>query len=317
MKTTPQAGSESKLDVSYVSDISVGSAHAAFHGVSMSPERRGDTFRAEYSSTLAADYASFKAQAFKGGTLHLLDDEFARYRAGYAQHCRAYLASSSRCISSFITGPSNFPVRRAEKRNNVAHQRLTQMIEFRERARKAIIRALRPDLRPIMAGDADALQRLQSDLDKAEAMQERMKAANAGIRKHKKAGPEAQVAALTFLGFPESIAQQLLKPDFAGRIGFADYELTNNSANVRRIRQRMEKLARDKAAPVIERESESGVRLEDDPPANRVRLFFPAKPDEQTRSKLKAQGFRWSPTIGAWQAYRNHWSMELAKSLSA
>jgi hypothetical protein len=301
----------------YVADISQQTAHGAFQGVSMSPERRGDTFRAEYSSTLEADYEHFKAHAAKGGTLHLLEDEFARYRAGYAQQCRAYLTSSSRCISSFITGPSNFPVRRAEKRNNVAHQRLNQMIAFRERARKAIIRALRPDLRPIMAGDADALERLQSELEQAEARQERMKAANAAIRKYMKAGAEAQLTALTFMGFAEGIAQELLKPDFCGRIGFADYQLTNNSANIRRVRQRMERLAQDKAAPRVLRESASGVRLEDDPPANRVRLFFPGKPDDQTRSKLKAQGFRWSPSIGAWQAYRNNWSIELAKSLSA
>ncbi len=33
----------------------------------------------------------------------------------------------------------------------------------------------------------------------------------------------------------ETQARALLMPDFAGRIGFADYELTNNGASIRRI----------------------------------------------------------------------------------
>jgi hypothetical protein len=123
-----------------------------------------------------------------------------------------------------------------------------------------------------------------------------------------------QVAALMEHGFSEPRSRDLLKPDFCGRIGFADYEITNNGANIRRMRERLTVLERNKAAPVVEVESaDSGVRLEDDPPANRVRLFFPGKPDEATRTTLKRSGFRWSPTIGAWQAYRNSSTIATAR----
>jgi len=33
------------------------------------------------------------------------------------------------------------------------------------------------------------------------------------------------------------------------------------------------------------------------------------------RTKLKSCGFRWSPTLGCWQAYRNSGSLEVAKGM--
>lgn len=300
----------------YLSDISTSLAHSAYGGVSMSPERRGDLARTEYAQGLEADLAHFTEQATKGGTLDLLPEEFERYRSGCRKRYTAWLSSSSRCVSSFIAGPSNFPAARMNKRSDIAHRRLGEYFEFRDRARRAVIRNLRPDLAPIKSSDADAVDRYSAELVKLETAQERMKACNAAIRKHRKAGPAAQVAALMEQGLSERMAEEILKPDFCNRIGFADYQLSNNSASIRRVKARIEQVSRMQAQPVTEHEG-TAARLEDDPPANRVRLFFPGKPVEEIRTKLKRAGFRWSPTIGAWQAYRNWNSMNVAKEVAA
>lgn len=297
----------------YANDIPLSLAVSAFSGVSMSPERRGESTRTEYAQQLEQDYATLTAHAIKGGTLELLEEEFSRFREGCAKRQRAYLASSSRCISSFITGPSNFPVRRAQKRNDVAHKRLTELIEGRERTLKAIIRNLRPDLRPIMSGDSDAIQRLQDELSKLEADQARMKAINTA---HKKFQKDPAIIDVLDLSDSDRRIIRNYKPAYSWEPHpFAPYELTNNNANIRRIKERIAGLSITKATPETVTETD-GLRIEDCPADNRIRLFFDGKPDADIRGRLKSNGFRWTPSIGAWQAYRNSNSLSIAQSFS-
>ena len=187
--------------------------------------------------------------------------------------------------------------------------------EFRKRAIEAIKRTLHPEWRPIMAGDDNAQERLKAKIQKAEDFQVMAKKINTTIRKNAKAGKEAQEKALKLLGLKDETVSNVLKPDYAGRVGIPAYELTNNNANLRRMKQRLEVISRDQAKEATETQG-SAARLEDCPAENRVRLFFPAKPSEEVRTLLKSKGFRWSPTIGAWQAYRNHWAIETAKQVA-
>lgn len=88
------------------------------------------------------------------------------------------------------------------------------------------------------------------------------------------------------------------------------YRLTNNSANMRRIRQRIEQLGQ---RPTETTESQvqaaslpDGVTLREDATENRVMLIFPGKPADSVRAMLKASGFKWSPTRGAWVRMLNN-----------
>jgi len=311
MSDTPTLSPAAEI---YAADIPQSVALAAFSGVSHFPERRAASTVRDYASTLAADLVDLQALAPSEADKETLAAEFARYREGFCKRYLAYLASNARCVSWFIAGPSKFPAHRMNKRTDVVHRRLNELFEFRKRALAAIRSKLCPSSGgPIMAGDKDAVERLQAKLEGCVALQERMRDANAAIRKHHKAGPEAQVQALVMLGFSPILAAKALKPDFCGRVGFPDYALSNNSAEIRRLKKRLEHVTAAKAAPIVHAEG-SAARFEDNPADNRVRLFYPGKPSAEVRDGLKSHGFRWTPTLGAWQAYRNSSTIAYART---
>lgn len=301
------------LTAEFLRDIPLSTAIAAHNGTSWTPEKRGESTRNEYASTLAADYMAFAAVvAQKPELANLFLEEFERYRDGFRKRYLAMLHSRSRCLSSAITGPSNFPVRRNEKRNDIAHKRLTEMLDFRTEARKAIMRKLHPELRPIMAGDEDACEALKAKIEAAEARHAQMKAINVAHKRFLK-DPDT----LDTCGLSDELKDQIRR--YVPRYSWephpiAPFEFQNHGANIRRLKERLEQITQAKATPttVTEGPNDCGIRIEDCPAENRVRLFFPGKPDADVRTRLKSGGFRWAPTLGCWQAYRNWRTLELA-----
>ena len=112
-------------------------------------------------------------------------------------------------------------------------------------------------------------------------------------------------------------AADLLKPDFAGRQGFADFQLTNNSANIRRIEKRVAILEANAQRETKEVEFQGVCKLVENAEANRIQLIFAGKPEEAVRKTLKANGFRWAPSEGAWQRHLNNAGRWAAKQVLA
>lgn len=155
----------------------------------------------------------------------------------------------------------------------------------------------------ISSDDPEAIDKLRAELANMEKSQERMKAANRAIRSHKT--DESRIAALVELGFTENVAANLVKPDFAGRIGFASYSLSNNNANARRVKQRIAELEKRSQRADVEQECK-GYTYREDTAENRVMFVFEGKPDEATREVLKRNAFKWSPSRGAWVRQLNN-----------
>ena len=268
--------------------IPLGEAIEAHGGTSFSPEKRGASIVAGFVSEMEADRELFDNEA-----------DFWRYAEKAAALLRDYLHKHARVVSPMITGPANFPVRRNEKANRSADNALSKYINFREKVR---YRKTKPESTAIKTGKTGAADKLREKLEKLEKLQEMMKAANRIVRK-KSLSYEEKIKQLSeLLGVEHHKAAELLEPDFAGRVGFADFELKNNNANIRRIRQQIEKAERiEKAAKQIGEIKFDGGEIVLNHDEGRVQILFDDIPDEETRSKLKARGFRWSRKNKAWQ----------------
>lgn len=218
-----------------------------------------------------------------------------RYSRKLAEYYNAYYRNEASCPSILISGGSNFPVRKKEKQNS-RRRSLFEDWEYLEGYAKKIRNLLTME-QPILSGDANAIEALEEKLADLTALQEKMKAANRAIRmKDTEKGDEA----LGDLGFSEEQIKELRTPDFCGRVGFPDFELSNNNANIHRVKGRLESLKKAKEAGGSEVEH-GFCKVVQDTEIMRIQIVFEGKPDPEVRDILKSNGFRWAPSQGAWQ----------------
>lgn len=288
-------------------------ARGAFDGTSMVPERREAQRVSEYMSHMAQVAALFSQWETDENRDQMAED-LANYRDGYSARMNAYLASHSRIVSQFITGAGGWDgrqVRSNNKKIDSADNRLRELIEWSEKRLGQLSSRYDPlaiARRPIRTGDADALERLAEKIARLEYLQERMKDANKIVRSAKLNNDEKIDALMTIEGITESRARELLRGDSFGRLGFASYALTNNNANIRRLKERYEQIERRQAKDAANGERRwdfDGGYVLDNPDADRYQVFYPGKPPSDVIAKLKSWGLRWTPSAGCWQAYRS------------
>jgi hypothetical protein len=167
----------------------------------------------------------------------------------------------------------------------------------------------------ISGDDPNALNKLRTKLADAEHFQDFMKKVNAIIKKEATTGGRIK-ALLPLSNNEESLARKLLEPDYAGRIGFKAYQLTNNNAEMRRIRERIAELEKATLRQNREEVMEKYTYREDTT-ENRLMFIFDGKPKEEIRVLLKGRGFKWSPSRDAWIRQWTETALYSAKCVKA
>lgn len=307
--SAPSTSTEFKADAGLLNKELLRQAHS---GTSLDPEKRAESEKQFFEIEVEEVYTNLKQHAQTDKQKEELKDEMSRFQAKYAEKYNDTLAARGRLLSPMITGPANFPVRRNEKAYDSYENKVRANSVFREKVVSGITKRWRKE-NIVDAGGESVLLKLK--LKNAEDHQQHMKASNR-ILLNKKLTEEGKVKKfMDDLGLSEKEARAMFKPDVMGTIGYAPYNLTNNNANIKRMKDRVTVMERNEQTETSSR-SFTGGKITDNREADRVQIFFDGKPDDDMRKKLKGSGWRWAPSNGSWQRKRTNNAIYSAKHIT-
>lgn len=215
----------------------------------------------------------------------------------YARNLGKYYNEEARigcmCPSVMICGPANFPVKKKEKQN-AAHDKNHEFYNYCQSI-KGKLHNLLYCKEVIKSDDENAVEALEEKIEGMKEAQENMKEVNKFFRKHKTLEgcpllTEKQIAEL----------QNSMNQYSYDRAPYPGWALQNNLANIKRCQQRVDELKKTKEKGTSEADY-GDFKVIENTELMRIQIMFDGKPDEAIRSTLKANGFRWAPSQGAWQ----------------
>lgn len=210
-----------------------------------------------------------------------LDKLLISYSSRMANWINKHNSNGAGHVSSMISGPSNYNMRKHEK----FMQRESNLWKEYDKIRDIdyqISKIMHGD-NIIKSGDSNVIEKLKEKLAKALEEHQEYKDYNAKARKE-------------------------------GTAPHAPYVLQNSNGRIKAIRDRLARLEREKSQEVKE-ESFGDIKIVDNTELSRVQIIFPNIPDKEIRTELKRFGFKWAPSQGAWQNYRNRTNLDNAKNI--
>ena len=271
-------------------------AKRAYDGISFYPEKRADCTVIDYSEELEDDLNNLRKKGTTGN-----------YKEKYISYFIKWLSSKSRCISPMITGPANFPTARNRKNCRYAENAYSAFREWRKKYFKSVnrVRTLSPE---------EEIDITLKKLDSLITNQEFMKGVNKIVRKKDLSSDEKINLIENEWGVEQEKAAEILKPDCCGIVGFASYQLTNNNANIKRMKDKL--LIMKRRIEIKESFNEIAIPggyigIEND----RVVIRHEEKPDRAVIDAIKSKGFRWSRNFSSWSRKHTANALYDAKSI--
>ena len=211
----------------------------------------------------------------------------ASHTARYASWTNRRNANGAGHVSVMLAGPSNYNMSKHNKYLAKEGKLWAEYDEFKGIYNR--IDSIVAGDKIIKSNDANAIDKLKEKLAKALEEHAGYKAYNAQARKD-------------------------------GTQPHMPYVMSNSNGRIKGIKDRiahLERLAAQETKEIVVEtvSNDNGIRIVDNVEAHRLQIFFNGKPSAEIRTQLKKNGFRWAPSISAWQSYRSDHATRAAKEI--
>jgi hypothetical protein len=286
---------------------------SAYRWSSFSPERRAERDRMEFEQDVATLLEQYTPLATTDEQRAILNAELERYMQNYLTHFTGIYSARGRTASTMITGGSNFNHRRNQKYLDIEHRRVTEFLEWREKAQAAIKRAIldaRTDEQKSAAMTSRLINWAMRELDTLD----KIAAAERGDP-----GVPSWYAAMNKSAFTTSFTGKLHREVKNGNLAevqsclrwLDEQQQATGKQLITKRNSVWAYLDQQPAEPTPAQESAvlyaaDGVTVTANHELGRYQIKHDEKPDADTRATLKRHGWRWSPQHTAWQRHLNN-----------
>ena len=292
-------------------DIPYETAYRSYTWNSFSPEIRAKQVIEDYNNILKNAYEAAK---------NIDESLFKTFRDGFKKRYLHWLNAKSKTASPMVTGPAKFPVEKNRKALDREHAAMEQFIDYKKNFYAKINKYEKEaaGIAPIKTGANDSLERLQQKLSVLEKNQKFMIEVNKILRAAK--DEKDAVQKIQMLGRSEKEAKSFIVKNLSGKKGFEPFYLANNTAEIRRIKGRIEQEKRIAATKEETKNEElatlfEGGKLVKNFDIMRIQFIFDGKPTQKIIDMLKRYAFRWARSEKAWQRHLNENGVIAAKEV--
>ena len=269
--------------------ISFKTAESAFRNTSFTPEVRAKSVIASSNKEIKLFLNELLALAPEEKGNIILDVK--EWASKYDNKKIAWLNAMSRTASAMITGPANFPTARNNKRNETAHNRNQELLDWMEKSKKALIKkyTAKEEEKDIIYFVNEAYQEMKKYTKEELSRFAKVLIKDRLMRKI------VNYANISFENLKE--AQEITTKETV--FFTAKHKIHDTLKNIESKFTRISEGIANKEFTI------NNIKIVDSEENNRIELYFEGIPSVDIRNYLKSKGFKWSPTKKAWQNFRS------------
>ena len=215
-----------------------------------------------------------------------------------AEYYNDYYRNEASCPSVLISGAGNFPTRKKEHQNS-RRETLCKTWEYLENY-LCKIEDILYSKQPVKLSDSDAIEKLTTKIQQLEKEHKMHMSCNAYCKKN------GTLKGFSGLGELEEKEVAYIENSLKKSPAFMPFITYNETANIRRYKERLAKLIKEKEAGTTEQaetdaENNKLFTAVENKEIMRLQILFDGIPPVSVRDILKSNGFKWSRKNKAWQ----------------